>query len=703
MPKMTDDEFEAFLSAEISDAESYIMRNVAVRRERNYDYFMAAADPDRMMFYLPPAKGQSKAISTDVSDYIGMVMPNLMRTVAGSRKLFDYQAKGQGDEGAAKVCTDFVNDIVMRFDNPGEAVLRQQGLDGLVQIVGVVKVCWEEKEDSEDYEYSGVGAPALVNAAMALKDDPTIEAKGITEDENGTYRVKFARVFNRSHCCVDAVPPEEFVISQCRKMEDATVRLQRTYKRAGDLIDMGIDEEIIKELPSFDQSTASLAAYNRALSSDHGFKTWQEDDYLREVAIYEGVVLCNKDGKGLKEWYILAGGSDGGVKVLKCEPFRDQVYFCDFCPEPLPHLFFGKCPADELVENQNIQTMLKRGLLTNIYFGNNPMREVVTPLLQEGAIDQLLTPVPMGLVFTKAAGAVNPIPVTDQGAVTLEAIQYIHSEAERRVGVTQRSQGLKPNQVNGQSATEALIDHNASLGQVEDYARVWATGGLRKLGRAILRVLKRYQDFDRMVMMNGQTTPVNPQAWAEFDDWDCIVSTGLGTGRRERDSQIVQAIITKQEEIIQTLGLDNPICSPDQYTTALRDAIELEGLDPDRYFKALQPGQPVQMPQPPPDPKMIEAQQRLQMDGAVKKAELQMKREEGQIKVQTTAAIAAMKADHDAALAKKKMDQQFSIDIEKMNRESVLRKEEMEMEADLKLLSIVTKTGSQNTNIPRPQ
>jgi hypothetical protein len=696
MPKMTDGEFEALVSSEIQEAETYISRDVAIRRERNYDYFMAAADPDRMLLYLPVAKGQSRALSTDVSDYIGMLMPNLMRTVAGGRKLFDFQAKGDTDREAARVATDFINDVVMRFDNQGEAIIRQWGLDGLVQITGIVKVWWEEKEESEEYEYKGVTEEVLVQAAQKFLTDPTIKVDAIEKGEDGSYTVKATRTFNKSHCCFDVVPPEEFLINRtARSMEDARIKFHRTFRRVGELIDMGIKQDVIESLPSFDQASANIYSLNQAL---RGLSNDSEDEMLREVAVYEGVVLCNRDGKGLKEWYVLAGGSESSVVILQEEPFKDQVYFCDFCPEPLPSMFFGKCPADELVENQNQQTMLKRGLLTNIYFGNSPQREVVSNLLHEGAADQLLSPVPNGLVFVKAMGAIREVPSSSNAGVTLEAIQYVHSEAERRVGITQRSAGLKPDQINGQSATEAMIDHNASLGQVEDYARIWATGGLRKLGRAILRIIKRYQSFDRMIEMNGQVAPVNPQAWAEFEDWDCLVNTGLGTGKKERDSQVIQGIVAKQEQIFQFLGPENPLVSLDQYATALRDAVEIDGLDPDRYFKVIQPGQQVQMPPKPPDPKLIEAQQRMQLETQ---------------KAQTDAALKKMAADQKAAQDKETADRAFQLDIEKMNRESLLkreemarehelRKEEMQDEYDLKLISIATKSGNQSTNIPRP-
>lgn len=711
MPKMSDDDFARLVSNEITDAENFISRHVAVRRERNYDYFMAATDSDRMSRYLPAAPGQSRAISTDVSDYIGMILPNLMRTAAGSRKIFDYQPKGYADRAAARMASDFINDVVFRYDNTGEAILRQWALDGLVQIAGVVKVWWEDREDVEDYEFSGVSEATLTAAAVRFANDPTVEVQSIElDDETSTYSVKVKRRFNKSKVCFDVVPPEEFIINRsARSLEDATIKLHRTFRRAGDLIEMGFDADTIKALPTFDPY-AGTNAFDRLLRDNAYTASLNEDEMLREVAIYEGVVLANKDGSGLKEWYVFAGGADSGVKILSCEMFRDQVYFCDFCPEPLPHMFYGKCPADELVEVQNQATALKRGLLTNVYFGNAPMREVATPLLQEGAMEQLLSPVPNGIAQVKAIGAIREIPASSNAPVTLEAIQYVHQEAERRVGVSQRSAGIGPNRVQNQSATEAMIDYNASLGQIEDYARVWATGGLRKLGRALLRVLKRYQSFERIVLMNGAETPINPQAWAEFEDWDCVVNTGLGSGRRERDSMVVQAIIAKQEQLIQMLGPDNDVCPADMYVQALRDAVELEGMDPDRYFKAVAPGQQIRMPQPPPDPKAMEAQaklqieaQKLQFEQEAKRAELGLKREEAQIKIQTETALEAMKAESKAALDKQESDRQFALDVEKMEREHALRREEMELEADLKLISIATKTGSQSTNIPRAQ
>jgi hypothetical protein len=209
-----------------------------------------------------------------------------------------------------------------------------------------------------------------------------------------------------------------------------------------------------------------------------------------------------------------------------------------------------------------------------------------------------------------AIGTVNNVTVPFMAGSSLELMKYWDMQAENRTGAGRNAMGLDPEVLQNQSATAAKLSDSAQKLKMETIARIWAAGGMRKLGRAILRILKRRQDFARIVKLNGQETPVDPRQWAELEDWDVTVNTGLGTGNRDRDLQMGGMILAKMEELLQKMGPSNPIVSLPMYSHALINMAEAAGFNnAEQYFKPLpMDWQPPPPAPPPPDPKIVAAE-----------------------------------------------------------------------------------------------
>jgi len=101
---------------------------------------------------MPAQDGRSKAVSTDVSDAIEGLMPNLMDIFAGSDEVVRFEPVGPEDEEAAQQETDYVNHVFMQ-QNPGFMVLYSFIKDALLSKTGVVKIWWEEREEEERETY----------------------------------------------------------------------------------------------------------------------------------------------------------------------------------------------------------------------------------------------------------------------------------------------------------------------------------------------------------------------------------------------------------------------------------------------------------------------------------------------------------------------------------------------------------------------
>jgi hypothetical protein len=663
---MSMDQLERLLGAEIEEALAYIHTTdiVAAQRERNYDYYRGIMDD------VPAPRGRSRVTDRTVSTYINMMLPGLLRVFTAGKTIAEYEPTGIEDEALAKLVTRYVNDVVFRKDNRGEIVLYQRAFDALVQKVGVLKAWWQEGRESKDETYTNLTDEEftlLVQAAEAkgeeivahsARSQPAAAGTAAPGTEIGSHDLTIRRQINTSRVRIENVPPEEFVINRdARSLEDATFVSHRTFRRAGDLIDQGYALSMIDELPSYTEPR-----YARGADDERWLRAAPNkpvDSMMREIAVHEGIVRCDYDGEGVREWFFVAAGGEGKVRVLKMEPYDHQMVFADFCPNPLPHIFWGRCPADDLAEIQKVNTVLVRQMLDNLYLSNTPQREVVQDLIVKP--DQLMNMAPGAPILVKAPGAIREISVPFTAQAALTALQYFDAVAETRSGVSKQGAGLEPNTLSNQSATAAQLAYAASLGKLEMIARIWAHGGMRKLFRGVLNILIRYQDFERLVRLDGRAQAIDPRAWAAFSDMDAVVNTGLGTGARERDMAFLNMVLQEQKQIMQSMGPMNPVVGVQQYVAALHKAAEAAGVanpqlffrDPGNWAPPPPPAPPPPMPpQPSPDAALLAQveQQKIQQKNAESVAELQSRE---RIELQKIAsneriAMAQVKAEQQA-------------------------------------------------------
>jgi hypothetical protein len=133
------------------------------------------------------------------------------------------------------------------------------------------------------------------------------------------------------------------------------------------------------------------------------------------------------------------------------------------------------------------------------------------------------------------------------------------------------------------------------------------------------------------VRLRNQWVPIDPRSWDANMDVD--VDVALGGGTEEQKVGVLTAVAQKQEQILQMMGPQNPLVSPQQYRNTLARLVEASGFkNVDEFFldPAMMPPPPPPPP-PPPDPAMILAQveqQKIMADIQNKQAELELKRQQ---------------------------------------------------------------------------
>ena len=81
------------------------------------------------------------------------------------------------------------------------------------------------------------------------------------EVETPLHSIKISRQQEKGELCIESVPPEEFFVNRdARNLKDAYLVAHRTEMRAGDLIAMGYDPEVVLDLDSFDSGSEMTEA-----------------------------------------------------------------------------------------------------------------------------------------------------------------------------------------------------------------------------------------------------------------------------------------------------------------------------------------------------------------------------------------------------------------------------------------------------------
>ena len=165
MAKLAITDLQALLSAQKSDALAASQAAMlSQERQQAMAYYEGDVSAD-----MPTVDGRSAAVSTDVSDIIEGLLPNLMDTVAGSDEVVRFEPVGPEDEDAAQQETDYVNHVLMQLNN-GWRVLYDFTKDGLLAKNAIVKVWWEEREREERETYYDLTEDQFAMLAQAVAE-----------------------------------------------------------------------------------------------------------------------------------------------------------------------------------------------------------------------------------------------------------------------------------------------------------------------------------------------------------------------------------------------------------------------------------------------------------------------------------------------------------------------------------------------------
>jgi len=597
-----EEQLQGVLKSEMDDAKDFIDQIDQDRAEAT-DYYLGNAPTSQSSM-------QSEFVSTDVRDSVLFMLPSIMRTFFGTTKIVEFIPHGPEDIQLAKQQTDYINYVIQQ-KNPGFKVLYDAFKDALIRKTGFVKAYWDDSITASTHEYTGLSPEAY----QAITLDPNVEVieekiemqsitmmspengEEMTQETPASYDVKIRRVKAKDQVVIEAVPTEEILISRhARDLNSSPYVAHRMVKTVSDLVAMGYDKEQMEQFAgsgnAVDEESYNLEQARNPYADFTGVD--RADSNSKSVLYVEHYVFYDLDGDGIDE-RIRVCTVGNGLNIVNSTPW-DDLPITLFCPDPEPHTSIGSCPADYLMPIQAAKSQIMRDTLDSLGHAIFPRMGIVEGQVN---IDDVLNTDIGQPIRMRAPGMVQPFSVPFVGKEAFPVLGYLDEAKENRTGVSKASAGLNAEAL--QSTTSAAVSATMSgaQGRVELICRHFADG-MKDLFKLVNSLVIKHQEGQDMMRLNNDFIPIDPRYWDA--DKDMVINVGISKNSDEEKFQVLTALSQKQEQIMQTLGPDNPLVNLQQYANTLTKMIEMAGFkDATTFINTTIPPMPPQ-PQEPPKP-----------------------------------------------------------------------------------------------------
>lgn len=628
----------------------------------------------------PAPEGRSQVVDRSLYDVAESLKGPILKLFLSGDEVVKFTPRGPEDIQAAEQETAYVNWAITE-KNDAFSVFSGWLHDALLQKNGYVLASWKEQEYERE-QYKGL---TLEEAQLVLQS-PNVELKEVKEEAddygNVTVDLTIERESEPGFVRIENVPPESVLVDPnatkvCLKYANFVERREEMTISA--LREMGFD---------VDDDISDSGTNEEDFELEHRKeRTWQlrdedvePDPSMRRVKVREVWIRTDYDGDGEAE---LRHVIVVGTTILLNEE-ADLIPLVAFSAKPLPHQHYGESLFDELKEIQDVKTALLRGVLDALYLANSPRFAVNRDRTD---LDDMLVSRPGGLVRVDGdpMGAILPLTTAYNPAPALNAMEYMDVVRETRTGVTRVGTGLDPNALNKTASGIAMLQ-GAQSQRIELVARHFAQS-VTELCSVVHALTLKHSRRASLIMLRNKWVPVDPRQWTTRKDMS--ISVGLGTGNRQEQN----AFLLQMLQLAIGPGVQLGFSAPDKLFAMLSKLTNNAGFRNAEEFWTNPADKPPQAEQPPPpDPKLIEVQQKAQIEAQ----KLQIEAQAGQQKTQAEMALEQQraaqrmelerqKAEADAALARYKaeLDAQVALEVARIRAQADMARTNMGMENGL--------------------
>jgi len=696
-------ELQSLLSNQIQNALGYLGGQLSDSRTKSLEYYLG----DKLGTEID---GRSQVVSTDVSDTIESLLPNLLRVFTASDKVVHCEPMTAEDVPMAAQATAYLNHVFYK-ENDGFQLLYNFFKDALIEKNGFLKIYWDdsEKVDYETYENLSI---VEKEALQDTKDEIETVEEEVFEDESAKekfeqvlkqyemqgvdisqvqvpnfnlYNCKIKRIKKTGKVKIESIPPEEFLIDRSAKtIEDADFVSHKVLMTRSDLVAMGYPQEEVDELPKSDLDIYNDEENVRLSDVDDYNISSATDTSTEKVLVYESYVKYDYDQDGIAELRKIVSAGADGHHILSNMPC-DSVPFVTITPIPMPHRFYGRSISELVEDVQLMKSTVMRQLLDNMYLTNNNRVAVMDGMVN---MDDLLTTRPGGIVRTKQPPnqVMQPLQAQPISQQAFPLLSYLDSVREGRTGVSKEAQGLSPDTLNAKTATGVNALMQQTQMRSELIARVFAETGVKDLFKKIFELMVKYQDKEKIIMMSNQYIPVRPTEWK--DRFNISIVVGLGTGSKEQQTIMLNSILERQLQAFQIQGgKEMPMVNLKNMYNTLTKMVENAGLkNVETYFVDPDVGKQMMPPPQPPPLTPIEKIEFTRIDAENKRklADLELQAQELQQKTQE------MQLDFEAKIKEMALKYNTQLDTAKIKADADLDK--MMVAGDNKILEEAAKS-----------
>ena len=607
------DELKSILQGELADAVDY-NDQLSIDRVDNTEYYLGESPPN-------VSDQQSGYISTDVRDSILYMLPSIMRVFFGAKKIVEFVPKNAEDVKMAEQQTDYINHVVQQKNN-GFQVFYNAFKDALVRKAGFVKAYYDDSLEITNYSYDGLSEEArnvlltdpFVEVVSETYEMETVQTQDPTTGEvvevekPSQYNLKIRRVKNKNDIVIEAVPPEEILLSRnARSLEDASYVAHRRIMTTSELVAMGYDKEEIEEYggaTDYD-ATSQMEAQARNPFADITDVTRTDQD---EIYYVEHYLFYDLDEDGIDERIKVC--SIGECHIINVEPVNDLPIVM-FCPDPEPHTAIGSCPTDYVKQVQNTKSQIMRDVLDSLGNSVHPRLAITEGMVN---IDDVLNTDIGQPIRQRAPGSVQPINIAFMGKEAFPVLQYLDEAKENATGVSKASAGLNAQAL--QSATQTAVQNTISSaqGRTELICRHFAESGMKPLFKIINNLVVMHSQEPETFRLNNEFITIDPRFWDS--DKDISVNVAISKSSDEEKLKTLTLVLAQQEKALMQMGANNPLVTGQQYANTLTKIIEMAGFkDANQFINTT-----VQTPPPNPEDDKPSGEELLAM-AETKKAE----------------------------------------------------------------------------------
>jgi hypothetical protein len=557
--------------------------------------------------------GRSQVVTKDFMDTVEWEMPSYMR-IFTNKDCVQFDPESPEDEQLARQETQYVGHVLWK-QNDGFNIIYSWLRDGIMQVVGYVIYWWEVEEKTRTETYEGVTQDQLALIMQDIQSSGDVHGVDIVEANTyhtapgvpQTFDVKVKVTTKKGRLCIEAVPPDEVVVSgDCKgsvKNAKFAGRIRKVMR--SELLEEGYTRAEVEKVVDFTWSKNSVQ-----VARDRDNQAAQDDDGVdwatKELTLLDCFTYVDADGDGYAEMRHFVVHGDGFLDNEEC----DEIQMCSWTKIPMQHQHQGLDSFDLTEDLQRTNTALARGLLDNTYFANNhrliyDKNTVNVSMLQVNR--------PGGHVANDGppAGSVMPIPVADIASRLLPVIQHMADVRTKRTGVGELTTGADAT-VLADSTKGAYMDAKGAANQrIEATARIFAQNGLSDLYKSVHKMLCKYQDWPTRFKLRKDWVTVDPTEWKERAH--LTVSVGSGTASHEEIRQRLLLMKQTQQDAAGMPGLVQP-----QNVFSLANRIQTElGFESENFLTdPLSPEYKQFMSQQksPPDPYVQGAQIKAQAD-----------------------------------------------------------------------------------------